>query len=494
LRGFLQSYNTPTYPKTLKLWFKPCLCHPGILLAYGKRQYPDKKGPGGNIYMRSTILIVEDESKLRALLARIIEVEGYPVLQAPSAKMGLKMLDNPDIRVVISDVKLPDANGIELVKKIKEEHAYIEVINLTAFGSITDSVKAMKNGAFDYLTKGDDNDRIIPLISKALDKANLQYQIQQLEKRVRQHYSLAAIIGKSPAILKATQLATKVAATDTTVLLLGETGTGKEIFAHAIHEESARRAKNFVAVNCSSFSSELLKSELFGHVAGAFTGAVKDKKGLFEEADGGTLFLDEIGEMSLELQSKLLRVLEDGTFNRVGDPKTTRVNARIIAATNRDLKAEAENNRFRADLFYRLAVFTIYLPPLREREGDIEILAKHFLKEFGYKINREVNKMDDAFLKALKLYPWKGNIRELRNVIERVVILCNNDTLTCDLLPYEFFKEEYAANEQTLHLDTIQKQFIRKALSQSNGNKTEAARLLGIGLSTLYRKIEEYKL
>lgn len=443
--------------------------------------------------MESTILIIEDESKLLGLLARIIENEGYQVLKAPSAKAGLKLLNNEEIRVVITDVKLPDANGVELVKLIKDIRPYIEVINLTAFGSIKDGVRAIKNGAFDYIIKGDDNDRIIPLVSSAMDKASLQFQIHQINKRVSQNNKFGEILGKSPAIIEAIDLAKRVANTKTTVLLLGETGTGKEVFASAIHEESDRRNKPFVAVNCSSFSDELLKSELFGHVAGAFTGAIKDKKGLFEEAEGGTLFLDEIGEMNLELQSKVLRVLENGTYNKVGESRTSQANVRIIAATNKDLKHEAEHSRFRPDLFYRLAVFTIYLPPLRERNGDIEMLAKYFLKEFAYKLNRNVKHMDEAFLKVLKVYPWKGNIRELRNVMERVVILANSDTLTCELLPFEFFKEDYM-DENTLDLANIEHQFIRKALLQSKGNKTEAAKLLGIGLSTLYRKIEEYKL
>ncbi|HZY35729.1 MAG TPA: sigma-54 dependent transcriptional regulator [Mucilaginibacter sp.] len=444
--------------------------------------------------MQSTILIVEDENKFGGLLSRIIEAEGYNVLQAQSARSGLKILENEDVRVVISDVKLPDANGVDLVKRIKELHPCVEVINLTAFGSIKDSVKAMKNGAFDYIMKGDDNDRIIPIVNKAVEKANLQFQVSKLEKKLNQHYSFTDILGKSAAITGAIDLAKKVAHTNTTVLLLGETGTGKEVFSHAIHHESDRRNKPFIAVNCSSFSNELLKSELFGHVAGSFTGATKDKKGLFEEADGGTLFLDEIGEMNLELQARLLRVLEDGTFNRVGDSKHTKVNVRILAATNKDLKYEAENNRFRLDLFYRLAVFTIYLPPLREHREDIEILASHFLKEFSAKLNSKAKKMDESFLKALNHNPWKGNIRELRNVMERAVIISNSDTLTADLLQFEFFADSPSDGQSTLNLASIESQYIRKAMSQSKGNKTEASRLLGIGLSTLYRKIEDYKL
>jgi two-component system NtrC family response regulator len=444
--------------------------------------------------MQSTILIVEDENKFGGLLSRIIEAEGYNVLQAQSARAGLKLLESEDIRLVISDVKLPDANGVDLVKRIKDTHPFVEVINLTAFGSIKDSVKAMQNGAFDYIMKGDDNDRIIPLVHKAVEKANLQFQIHQLEKKLNHHYTFENILGKSALITGAVAMARKVAHTNTTVLLLGETGTGKEVFAQAIHEESDLRNKPFIAVNCSLFSNELLKSELFGHVAGSFTGATKDKKGLFEEADGGTLFLDEIGEMNLELQARLLRVLEDGTFNRVGDSKNTKVSARVIAATNKDLKHEAENNRFRLDLFYRLAVFTIQLPPLAERREDIEILADHFLKEFSNKINRKVKKMDELFLKILNNHSWKGNIRELRNVLERAVIIANGDTLTPDLLQFEFFADSPEDAGATLNLASIESKYIRKAMSQSKGNKTEASRLLGIGLSTLYRKIEDYKL
>jgi DNA-binding NtrC family response regulator len=445
--------------------------------------------------MQPTILIIEDENRFGGLLARIIEAEGYHVLQAPTAQAGLKFVgDSEAIRVVVSDVKLPDANGVDLIKSIKDVHGYIEVITLTAFGSIKDSVRAIKNGAFDYIMKGDDNDRIVPIVNKAVEKANLQFKIYQLEGKINHRHGFNAILGQSQAITEAIVLAQKVARTNTIVLLLGATGTGKEIFAKAIHCESGRRDKPFIAVNCSSFSNDLLKSELFGYVAGAFTGALKDNKGLFEEADGGTLFLDEIGEMNLEMQARLLRVLEDGTFNRVGDPKTTKVNVRVIAATNKDLKQDAENNKFRIDLFYRLAVFTIHLPPLNDRGEDVEILAAYFLREFSAKLNRHIVKMDDAFVKALYNHQWKGNIRELRNVIERVVIIANGDTLTPDLLQHDFFADNIDFNQHTLNLANIESRYMRKAIYQAKGNKSEAARLLGISLSTLYRKIEEYNL
>jgi two-component system, NtrC family, response regulator len=302
------------------------------------------------------------------------------------------------------------------------------------------------------------------------------------------------ILGNSAAILQAKKLAAKVAITDTTVLLLGETGTGKEVFAQVIHHQSNRAMQPFLAINCSSFSEQLLESELFGHVSGAFTGAAKDKKGMFEAADGGTLFLDEIGEMDLKLQAKLLRVLESGTFNRVGDEKVTQVNTRIIAATNRDLRTEADKNLFRWDLFYRLAVFTIQLPALRARKEDIRQLATYFIYEYGKKHQKHIKGADDAFFKLLSQYDWKGNIRELKNVISRVVILANDKIITSDLLPPEFFRASQPDMNELLNLEQIENEAIRKALQKSNGNKSNAARLLGIGLSTLYRKIEEYKI
>lgn len=444
--------------------------------------------------MQYTVLIIDDEKKICSLLARIIELEGFKVFQAGTGKEGLKILARQDIYVVISDVKLPDINGIELVKEIKKIKPYAEVINLTAFGTIADGVMAMRNGAFDYITKGDDNDKIIPLVYKALDKAKLQYRINELENKVGKKFSFDGILGQSKAILSAVELARKVASTDTTVLLLGETGTGKEVFAQAIHYESPRKMKPFVAVNCSGFNRDLLESELFGYKQGAFTGAVKDKKGLLEEASEGSIFLDEIGEMSLDLQAKLLRVLENQTFIKVGDTQTTKINVRIIAATNRDLKVEAEAGRFRLDLYYRLSVFAIELPPLSQRRVDILPIARHYLKEFSAKVNKPDFKMDEGFSDLLLKHSWKGNIRELKNVMERVAILADGQELSSSLLPYEFHQGGQIADGDSMKMETIEKQHIIKVLKHTKGNKTETARLLGIGLTTLYRKIEELKI
>lgn len=443
--------------------------------------------------MQQTVLIIDDEKKLCGLLARIIELEGYKALQAYTGKEGLKILANENVQVVLSDVKLPDVNGVELVKQIKEKKPFVEVICLTAYGTIHDGVLAIKNGAFDYITKGDDNDKILPLLAKATEKANLQYKLYQIENKVISQHSFESIIGTSRAIKDAVSLARKVSGTDTTVLLLGETGTGKEVFAQSIHYNSTRKNKSFVAVNCSAFARDILESELFGHKAGAFTGALKDKKGLVEEADGGTLFLDEIGEMSIDLQAKLLRVLESGEFIKVGDTKTQKVNARIIAATNRELQGEIAKGHFREDLFYRLSVFTIQLPSLNQRKEDIKPLAEHYLKEFSDKTNRNITGFDSNFIPRLETYSWKGNIRELKNLIERAVILCDGDILTVDLLPLDHRLEE-ESTEAVFEMAIIEKNHIRKILNYTKGNKTEAARLMNIGLTTLYRKIEEYHL
>lgn len=442
------------------------------------------------------ILIIDDEEKLRTLLARIISLEGFEVLQAGDIKSGLKKLETADIDVVICDVKLPDGSGVDAARIIKEKFPATEIILLTAYGNIPDAVQAVKNGVFDYITKGDDNNKIIPLLYKAGEKVALAKRVQQLEKQLDKKYSFDAIIGKSGLIKQAIESADKVAATDATVLLTGETGTGKEVFAQAIHNAGSRRQQHFIAVNCAAFSKELLENELFGHKAGAFTGALKDSKGILEEANNGTVFLDEIGEMPPDLQAKLLRVLESGEFLKVGDNKPTKINVRIIAATNRDLLKEIAAGNFREDLYYRIAVFQIPLPPLRERSADIEALANHFLRLFAIKINKKELQLSPAYLAALQQHAWKGNIRELRNVIERSVILSGGQELTIATLPPEI-QHALPANPgnkplSAFDMASAEKIHIQKVLNYANGNKTETARLLNIALTTLYRKLEEY--
>ena len=446
----------------------------------------------------SKILIIADEVQIRTLLTRMMELEGYDVCQAGDCRAALKQLElqNPD--VVLCDVFLPDGNGVDLVLAIKKAAPNVEVILLTAHGNIPDGVQAIKNGAFDYITKGDDNNKIIPLISRAVEKARMNVRLEKLEKKVGQTYSFDSILGESKVLKDAVSLAQKVSGTDVPVLLTGETGTGKEVFAQAIHYSSKRARQNFVAVNCSSFSKELLESEMFGHKAGSFTGALKDKKGLFEEANNGTIFLDEIGEMAFELQAKLLRILETGEYIKIGDTKPTRVNVRIIAATNRNLSQEIVAGRFREDLFYRLSVFQIHLPPLRERAGDIRLLAKAFIKSFAEQLARPVVEIAPAFLEALDSQPWKGNIRELRNVIERSMIVCESGYLDIADLPFDIQNAHYEHSNDSspgsFELSAMERRHIARVLEYTKGNKTEAARLLKIGLTTLYRKIEEYKI
>jgi DNA-binding NtrC family response regulator len=442
------------------------------------------------------ILIIDDEEKLRSLLTRIIKLGGFTVTEADTLKAGTKLLEKEIFDILLCDVKLPDGNGVDFVKGIKQKYPALEIILLTAYGNIADGVQAMKNGAFDYITKGDDNDKIIPLLNRAIEKMQLQKRFRQLEQQVGKQYGFKNILGESASIKEAVTMAKKVTLTETNVLLLGETGTGKEIFAQAIHHGSSRKDKNFVAFNCSTFGKDILESELFGHKQGAFTGAIKDQKGLIEEANGGTLFLDEIGEMPLELQAKLLRILETGEFIRLGDTKPTRSDFRLIAATNKDLQKESEEHRFRADLFYRLNVFQIKLPALRERVKDIEALAGFFVQQYSAKINKPALKMDAGFLKRVEQYKWPGNIRELKNIIERAVILSDGEILTPSLLPFDIQIENNLPGDtmSAFSMVSMEKLQILKVLNYTKGNKAETARLLEIGVTTLYRKLEEYNI
>ena len=445
--------------------------------------------------MMNTILIIDDEPIIRKLLARMMELEGYEVFQAADRVSGLKLLTAKTPQLVLCDVFLPDGNGVEMVKEIKELQPETEVILLTAHGNIPDGVQAIKNGAFDYITKGDDNNKIIPIISRAMEKINSR-PVQPSGSTVVpvRESAFDTVLGHSRGLQQVIQLARKVAVTDVPVLLTGETGTGKEVFAQAIHNGSARAKQPFVAINCSAFSKELLESEIFGHKAGAFTGALKDKKGLFEEANHGTIFLDEIGEMAYGLQAKLLRVLETGEYIKVGDTKPTKIDVRIVSATNRNLKEEIANSNFREDLYFRLSVFHLHLPPLRERREDIPELAAAFLKFFAAKMGKQVKGFAADCQAWMQSYAWPGNVRELRNVIERALITCD-DYITLDDMPLDFRSSTLsgsATDGDDFELAEAEHRHIQRVLQYTKGNKAEAARLLKIGLATLYRKIEEY--
>jgi two-component system, NtrC family, response regulator len=448
-----------------------------------------------------TILIIEDEKKIRELLSKILEIEGYKIYSSEDGTNGMEMLKTNEIKIVLTDVRLPDINGIDLVSKIKEINPSIEVIVLTAYGNITDAVKAIKIGAFDYLRKGEDDDKIPFVISRAFEKINLKKQIKNLENRIEIKSSFDKIIGISDKISDSIELAKKVAPTDTTVLLFGETGTGKELFAEAIHNTSKRRERPFIAINCAAIPHELQESEFFGHKKGSFTGASSDKKGVFTEADSGTLFLDEIGEMHVDLQAKLLRAIETGSFTRVGDTNNITVDIRIIAATNRSLLEDINTGRFRKDLYYRLSTFRIEIPALRERKNDIEILVKHFIETISKKLHKKIDRIEKEYFKKLCDYSWPGNIRELKNIIERSLILVENNTLSADLLPtevlsdknisYNDFQENNFINDDN-SIKIIEKRHILKTLAKVNNNKVETSKILNIGLTTLYRKLKEY--
>ncbi|WP_027388300.1 sigma-54-dependent transcriptional regulator [Chryseobacterium gregarium] len=440
--------------------------------------------------MSGTILIIDDEIKLLKLLGMILSQEDFNVKQASTARSAMIMLEQYEFDVVLSDVRLPDAFGVDLIKSVKAKYPHLEIILMTAFGNITDAVQAMKNGAYDYLVKGDDNEKIIPLVYKALEK--VKHNKSGIIQKSTAQKGFESIIGSSSLIVQAKKLAERVALTDSTVLLTGETGTGKEVFANAIHEGSDRKKNSFVAINCSAFSKEILESELFGHKAGSFTGAVKDKKGLIEEANAGTLFLDEIGEMPVELQAKLLRVLETKEFIKMGETKVSKSDFRLIAATNRNLEDEIKQGHFREDLYFRLNVFEIMLPPLRERKEDLKALAKNFVDVFSQKLHLSSVQVSPEYYKALEKNDWKGNIRELRNTIERSLILMNDNVLDPENLPH--YSEKPAAENDSLSIRSLEKEHILKVLQYTKGNKAEASRLLEIGIATLYRKLEEYHL
>lgn len=448
---------------------------------------------------KGKILLIDDEAEFRKLLTRVLKLEKYQVWDAPDDSTGMKILDKEDINVVLCDVMLGNINGLELIPKIKEEHPLMEVIMITAFGSIEDGVAAIKQGAFDYITKGDEDNQIIPVIERALDKVNAALKIERLENQLIEKYGFDNLVGNSALLRETIAIAQKVASTDTPVLLVGETGTGKEIFAQSIHYSSPRKNNPFVPINCSAFARELLESEMFGYKTGAFTGANKDKKGLFEEADEGTLFLDEVSETNIDLQAKLLRALETKSFIKAGSTKSTEVDVRIIAATNRNLENEISEGRFREDLYYRIGVMKIEIPPLRKRKEDIPVLVDHFVQIYSKRLGRNITQIDDEFMDKLKNYQFPGNIRELRNIIERAVILSNGKILKPDVLPHEVNVSikspvENSLSGAHLSLDEIEKQHIKNVLEMCQGNKTKAAEMLGIGTATLYRKIESYEL
>jgi DNA-binding NtrC family response regulator len=451
--------------------------------------------------MKKSILVIDDEETLRKALERFLKEQGYEVTSAADGQAGLIQLKEKPFDLLLVDLMLPQISGIEVIRKGREIQPGLVAIVMTGFGTIPSAVEAIRAGAYHYVTKPFDLEDIASLLKKALEHSQLKEENLRLKKELREKYGFENIIGQSSRMQEIYSLVRKVAESESTVLIMGESGTGKELLARAVHFRSPRAEKPFVAVNCAAIPEGLLESELFGHMKGAFTGAVQTRPGKFELADHGTIFLDEIGDMSPKLQVKVLRVLQDRRFEPVGSNKTREVDIRIIAATNQDLARAVADGRFREDLFYRLNVIPITLPPLRERRDDIPLLIGHFLKKYNRENQREVTGFSPEALELLLNYRWPGNVRELENFVERLVILKGKGQIEAEDLPPNFqrlekprFLEEIPFPEDGISFKDLVQRFemelIRRALQQSGGNKNKAARLLQLNRTTLVEKMK----
>ena len=456
------------------------------------------------------ILIVEDDLNTLEGLAEILTQENFQVVKAKNAKEGMEALNQGNINVVLIDYLIPDEDGLEISKKILKQYPEVGIIMMTAFGSVKNAVDAMKLGIYDYLTKPIDIDELMIIIRRVIREQQLIIENIDLRNKLQQTYSFENIIGVSGKMQEVFKKILKVASTDATVLIRGESGTGKELIARAIHFQSRRKDKSLVEINCASIPETLLESELFGHEKGAFTGAYKAKKGKFELADGGSLFLDEIGELPLSTQAKLLRVLQDRTFTHVGGIENIEIDVRLITATNTDLENGIKEGRFREDLYYRLNVIPIFIPPLRERPEDIGPLIDHFIQKYALKNNRKIKGIASNAMDVLLNYSWSGNVRELENTIENAVVMTDFDTINLSDLPSYLqsqvqdkkqgspsFNEILKKSDDLKYKDQLalfEKEIIHRALQESDGNKTHAAKRLGFSVRTLRNKIQKLKL
>lgn len=451
------------------------------------------------------VLIIDDDEPHAQAVAESLERVDYDCTVAASGVRGAALIESDTFDVVVTDLKMDDMDGLAILAKAKEELPDAEVILLTGHGSINSAVTAMQHGAYTYLTKPLDISELRAAVEKASSRLKLARYNTQLKRQLDEKFGFEGVVGNTPQMLKIITQLQQLAPTDSSVLILGENGTGKELVAKAIHQNSRRKNKPFVPLNISALSEGILESELFGHEKGSFTGAERRRIGQFEYANGGTLFLDEVGEMPMSTQIKLLRVLEDGQINRVGANEPIKVNVRLVAATNANLAQMVEDKKFRKDLYYRLDVVKINLPPLRERRGDIPLLIEHFIKEMTARHGREVEHVSKSARQALMAYDWPGNIRQLRNVIERMVVVDMDGLLDVDDLPEEIAPPPRAGDEPILGFDghdalvgkslsDIERFYIEKTLQLTEGKREEAARILGIGERTLYRKIKEFGL
>ena len=460
-----------------------------------------------------TILVVDDEKNYLLVMANLLSDEGYETLTAENGQQALETIEENDLNLVLTDMKMPSMDGIELVRRIREADPDLPVIVMTAFGTVEKAVEAIKSGAFDYITKPFQNEELMLTIRKALDMYRLVRENRELSLQLRQRHGYGNLVGKNRVMKDIFRLVEKVAPTEANVLITGESGTGKELIARAIHQgHRHRQSKGFISVNCAALPETLLESELFGHEKGAFTGAVSMRKGRFELSDGGTLFLDEIGDMPLSLQAKLLRIIQEREFERVGGSKTIKVDVRLVAASNHNLKQEVAQKRFREDLFYRLDVVHIHLPPLRERSDDLPLLVDHFLKLYSARSNKDVSRVSPEAMRRIYAHSWPGNIRELENAIERAIILCPDETIR----PEDLTDDIGGPGEQADHiganpafdidrfippgtglneaLETIEKKMIERALKKTDNVQAHAADLLGIKKNVMQYKLKKYDL
>lgn len=446
------------------------------------------------------ILIVDDEEGMRHMLSIILKKEGYETISVSNGNEALTAAEKDDYDFILCDIRMPGMDGLTLLQELKKRGCNSTIIMMSAYGTMDTAIEAMKIGAYDYISKPFKSDEIILTIKKAEERERLRKENIFLKKEVEGRYKFSNIIAKSKNMLEIFETISKIASYKSTVLIIGESGTGKELIAKAIHYNSPRKNKAFIPINCGAIPENLLESELFGHVRGAFTDAIFTKKGLFEEADGGTIFLDEVSDLPLSLQVKLLRVLQEDEIRRVGDTKPIKVDVRIIAASARDLVGEVKMGRFREDLFYRLNVLNIHLPPLRERKEDIPLLVNHFIEKFNKKIGRNIKGITSDAMKMLMDYEWKGNVRELENVIERAVILADGECISTEHLPEGIIK---AVTEPVVSItegefsikkasSALEKELIKRALKYTGGNRTKAARLLEISHKALLYKMQEY--
>ncbi len=448
----------------------------------------------------TTILVVDDEQLQREILKTILSEEGYDVYTASCLEEARKIINEVIPEIILSDLKLGNQNGMEILSSLPEEPFKPAVIVITAFGTISSAVEAIKKGAFDYLTKPLDKEVLLVTVKKAEERMNLIKENLRLRKELYEKFKINGIIGKSRKMLQVLDIVKKVTPTNATVLIYGESGTGKELIAKAIHYNSYRRDKPFIAINCAAIPETLIESELFGYEPGAFTGANTRKIGLIEAADKGTLFLDEIAEIPLATQSKLLRVLQEKEVRRIGGKDTIKVDVRIIAATNKNLSAEVEKNRFREDLYYRLKVITVEIPPLRERKEDIPELVNFFIEKYSREFGKRINGIDNSALDALINYPWPGNIRQLETVIERAIIICEGEKITLkdikDELKVSMPKNVFEIDipDEGINYEELEKELLKKALVKSNYVIAKAARLLGMSYKTFWYRLEKFGL